>query len=59
VQLIAATTNRKGLAVHAEIDRTSYPPGTKVSNEEMSRLRLEPAAFHGEWNYTIRPRTGL
>jgi hypothetical protein len=59
VQLIAATTNRKGLAVHAEIDPTSYPPGTKVSNEEMSRLRLEPAAFHGEWNYTIRPRTGL
>jgi hypothetical protein len=59
VQLIAATTNRKGLAVHAEIDRTSYPPGTKVSNEEMSQLRLEPAAFHGEWNYTIRPRTGL
>jgi hypothetical protein len=57
VQLIAATTNRKGLAVHAEIDRTSYPPGTKVSDEEMSQLRLEPAAFHGEWNYTIRPRT--
>jgi hypothetical protein len=47
------------VAVHAEIDRTSYPPGTKVSNEEMSRLRLEPAAFHGEWNYTIRPRKGL
>ena len=27
VQLIAATTNRKGLAVRAEIDRTSYSPG--------------------------------
>jgi hypothetical protein len=40
------------------INRTSYPPGTKVSDEEMLQLRLEPTAFHGEWNYTIRPRTG-
>ena len=56
VQLIAATTNRKGLAVHAEIDPGIYPPGTKISKKEMTQLRLEPAAFHGEWNYTIRPK---
>ena len=55
VQLIAATTNRKGLSVHAEIDPATYPPGTKISKQEMARLRLEPASFHGEWNYTIRP----
>jgi hypothetical protein len=57
VQLIAATTNRKGLAVHAEIDPGIYPAGTKVTKKEMAELNLEPATFHGEWNYTIRPRS--
>lgn len=56
VQLIAATTNRKGLMVHAELDSDTYPPGTKVTKKEMTQLRLEPAVFHGEWNYTIRPK---
>jgi hypothetical protein len=57
VQLIAATSNRKGLAVHAELDSETYPPGTKVSDAEMAALRLEPSAFHGEWNYSLRPKT--
>jgi hypothetical protein len=57
VQLIAATTNRKGLSVHAELDPSSYPAGTKVSDAEMALLRLEPATFHGEWNYTLHPKT--
>lgn len=56
VQLIAATTNRKGLTVHAEIDKNTYPPATKITKKEMTQLRLEPALFHGEWNYTIRPK---
>lgn len=57
VQLIAATSNRKGLAVHAELDSSTYAPGTKVSNREMAELRLQPAVFHGEWNYTLSPKT--
>lgn len=56
VQLIAATTNTKGLKVHAEIDRNTYPAGTKISKKEMESLRLQPAAFHGEWNYSLSPR---
>lgn len=56
VQLIAATRNSNGLKVHAELDKTKYPTGTKISDEEMQELRLEPADFHGEWNYTIRPK---
>ena len=35
VSLIAATTIRKGLKVHAEIDDRSYPAGIKVPDEEM------------------------
>ena len=56
VQLIAATRNRKGLRVHAELDPASYPAGTKISDEEMAKLRLEPAKFHGEWNYSLLPK---
>lgn len=56
VQLIAATSNRKGLRVHAELDPAIYPAGTKVSDEEMAKLRIELAEFHGEWNYSLRPK---
>lgn len=55
VQLIAATSNRKGLKVHAELDSATYPAGTKVSDEEMANLHIEPAEFHGEWNYSLLP----
>ena len=56
VNLIGATTTRTGLSVHAELDDRSYPPGIKVSNEEMAAIhpRLEPHDFHGDWNYTLR-----
>ena len=55
VNLIAGTTTRKGLKVHAEIDNRLYPAGTKVSDEEMDRLNLRRDGFHGEWNYQILP----
>lgn len=57
VQLIAATTNRKGLKVHAELDSSRYPPGTKVSKKELAEVRLHPHSFHGEWNYQILPHS--
>jgi hypothetical protein len=28
-----------------------------VSDAEMADLKLTPHEFHGEWNYTIRPRS--
>ena len=56
VSLIAATTTRKGLKVHAEIDQRSYPAGIKVPDSEMKRINLRRDAFHGEWNYEILPR---
>ncbi|MDO8674235.1 MAG: hypothetical protein Q7L55_00005, partial [Actinomycetota bacterium] len=34
-----------------------YPTGVKVADDELAAVRLEPAAFHGEWNYSIAPRT--
>jgi len=56
VNLIAATTTEKGLHVRAEIDKGKYPKGRKISDEEMAQIRLRPSRFHGDWNYTIRPR---
>ncbi len=57
VNLIAATTTRKGLKVHAELDSRSYPKGISVSDAHMDEIDLLPHAFHGEWNYTIMPLT--
>jgi hypothetical protein len=55
VNLIAGTTTRKGLKVHAELDDSSYPSGIKVSDAEFEKIRITRNTFHGEWNYRIDP----
>jgi hypothetical protein len=55
VELIGSTTTRQGLRIRAALDQNCYPTGIKVSDAELAAVQLEPAAFHGEWNYTIRP----
>lgn len=56
VQLISHTTTDTGLIVRAALDTTEYETGIKVSDEELARVRLKRAEFHGEWNYAIHPR---
>jgi hypothetical protein len=56
VSLIAGTSTKKGLRVHAEIDGRSYPTGIKVPDEQMKQINLRRDEFHGEWNYEILPR---
>jgi Rhodopirellula transposase DDE domain len=56
VNLIANTTTTKGLVVKAALDESTYETGMKVTDEQMARLQIAPAKFHGEWNYTITPR---
>jgi hypothetical protein len=53
VQLIANTATSKGLRIQAELDTSTYPLGSKVTDEELARLKLKPHKFHGEWNYAI------
>jgi hypothetical protein len=55
VQLIAATTTKTGLKVHAELDTNIYPKGVRVSKDQFKTINLTPHNFHGEWNYTILP----
>ena len=56
VELISATTTKKGLTVQYELDPTLYPKGIAVSDEEMAGINIVRDEFHGEWNYTIYPR---
>ncbi len=52
VQLIASTTTIPGLPLPV----AEYEKGIKVTDAEMAALNIQPADFHGEWNYTLAPR---
>ena len=56
VNLIAGTRTPTGLTVRCLLDRRRYPSNVKVADEQMDTLRLIPDRFHGDCNYTIRPR---
>ena len=56
VNLIAATTTRTGLTVHAELDHAEYPKGIKISDKQLRDLEARAITrhdWHGEWNYTL------
>ena len=55
VNLIASTTTKTGLRVQAAIDENNYQTGITVSDEQLARVNMTQASFHGEWNYTISP----
>jgi len=56
VQLIANATTSTGLTVQCRLDENAYDKGVKVSDAEMAKLNITQADFHGEWNYTFKPR---
>jgi hypothetical protein len=57
VNLIASTRTAKGLTIKAKLDKRKYPTGIKVSDEELSEVKLKRAKFHGDWNYTVAPQS--
>lgn len=57
INLIAATTSKTGLEVKSALDSNSYPDKIKISDQQMSELRIKRASFHGDWNYSLLPRT--
>ena len=57
VNLISHTTTATGLKVTCRLDRRKYATGQKVTDVEMKRVNVTPCKFHGEWNYTIHPRS--
>ena len=59
VNLIAATTTRTGLKVNSALDDSLYPKGLTVTDHQMDQLYLRRESFHGEWNYSLLPRSRL
>jgi hypothetical protein len=57
LNLIAATRTATGLTVQSVLDPAPYSAGRKVTDEEMATIQIQREAVHGEWNYTISPRT--
>ncbi len=57
VNLIAAPTTKTGLRVQSRLDTSKYAKGIKVGKQEFAAIQLRPHTFHGEWNYTISPRS--
>jgi len=56
VNLIGSTTTSTGLKVYCELDEHLYEKGIKITDDQMSQINIKRHVFHGEWNYTIRPR---
>jgi hypothetical protein len=56
VELIGHTETATGLRVKARLDKRRYQTGVVVTKTEMRALALDRHAFHGDWNYTLRPR---
>jgi Rhodopirellula transposase DDE domain len=56
VSLIGGTATSTGLTVRAGLDTERYATGIKVSDEELAAVQLTPHEFHGDWNYSIKPR---
>ena len=57
INLITSTTTSTGLKVYARLDETDYPKGIAVSDAEITKLNITRHDFHGDWNYTIHPRS--
>ena len=56
VNLIAATKTTTGLKVRCVLDTRRYLKNVTVTDEQMASINLKPDTFHGDWNYSIRPR---
>jgi hypothetical protein len=52
---IRGTRSKEGFDCRAQLDRSDYPEGYRVTPEAKSRVRLEPRPVLPKWNYTIRP----
>jgi hypothetical protein len=56
VNLIGGTKTKAGLEIRSELDGGNYPIAREVTDQQMDGLSIKREKFHGEWNYTIRPK---
>jgi len=55
VNMISATTTRKGLKIIAVLDSKQYETGVKITDDQMSKLKIKYHKKNAQWNYTISP----
>jgi len=53
LNLIRGTSTNKGLSVSAKLDRKIYLTGTKISESEFKKIKIEHHVVNPDWNYTI------
>src|SRR6266567_1442893 len=56
IEFISQTATDEGLQVTAIKDSQTYPTGLTVTDAELQAFNIVRDAFHGEWNYTIKPQ---
>jgi hypothetical protein len=57
VQLIGKTRTKAGLTICSELDDNVYPIKETVTAEQLAKVQLTPAAFHGEC-VLVQPELG-
>ena len=56
VNLIGSTKIGGGNKVDCVIDKNKYERGIEISDKEYNAINIKNHKFHGEWNYTIKPK---
>ena len=56
INLISSTTTRAGLKILADLDRSHYEKGIRISEKQLQSLHLVRHDKHPRWNYTLLPR---
>jgi len=55
MSLIGSTKTEQGLEVHVWLDEREYQKARKVSDDQLTEIRIKRNSFHGDWNYEILP----
>jgi len=48
-----------GLKIACGLDEQYYPKGIKVAKAALKNLSIIYDNFHGDWNYTIKPKKSV
>jgi len=57
VNLIGSTKIGGGNKVDCIVDKRTYERSIEISDDEFEAIKIKNHKFHGEWNYTIMPRS--
>lgn len=56
VNMISSTTTKTGLKIKAVLDKNTYERGIKITDDQMSKLKIKYHTINSQWNYTISPK---